>query len=359
MTSTAENQTPNYVDALRAESDTRLVQIWLASVAVLVAAIVIVGGATRLTDSGLSITEWNPITGIIPPLSAADWALEFEKYRQIPEYIEINRGMSLEEFKFIYWWEWGHRFLGRVIGFAFAIPFVLLLIGRKIPRILIPRLVLLFALGGLQGFIGWWMVASGLTERTDVSQYRLAVHLTLACVIFAVLLWTIFGLSPEKRRSEPQAVQRGAYLVIGLIFVQIVLGALVAGLDAGLTYNTWPLMDGDFVPGGLLALSPMWINITENITTVQFNHRMFAYLLTVVVLLHAWQLWRLDTGNARTRAALLVSALAAQVVIGIATLLYVVPLWLGLLHQFGALVLLGISVWSAQESRGEARLISA
>ena len=335
------------------------VRIWLALMAGLVALIVIVGGATRLTDSGLSITEWNPVTGIIPPLSADDWAVEFEKYRQIPEYVQINRGMSLAEFKFIYWWEWGHRLLGRLVGFAFLIPFVVLLASGHIARSIVPRLLILFALGGLQGFIGWWMVKSGLVGRTDVSQYRLAVHLTLACVIFAALLWTVFSLSRHAGKPEPVMVRRGAGLVLALVFVQIALGALVAGLDAGLTYNTWPLMDGDFIPQGLWLLQPWWVNLTENITTVQFDHRMIAYLLTAAIAIHAWQLLSAGTANARSRALVLVACIAGQMLIGIATLVHVVPLSLGILHQFVALVLLAAAVWNVQESRGAKRLIGA
>jgi cytochrome c oxidase assembly protein subunit 15 len=323
----------------------------------LVALMVIVGGATRLTDSGLSITEWKPITGAIPPLSAGDWQAEFEKYRQIPEYQQVNRGMSLAEFKTIYWWEWGHRFLGRFVGLVFLIPFLVLVATGHIRKAMMPRLIALFVLGGLQGAIGWWMVKSGLVERTDVSQYRLAVHLTMACIIFAALIWTIFSLSERAGPREPAGVRRGAGFVLVLIFIQIALGALVAGLDAGLTYNSWPLMDGDFIPSGLLMIEPWWLNLTENITTVQFDHRMVAYLLAVAGLAHAWQLWGHGQDGARRRAAALAIAIIVQILIGIATLVHVVPLSLGILHQFGALIVLAIAVWNLQASRGEARLI--
>ncbi len=332
----------------------RPVRIWLGVIAALVALMVIVGGATRLTDSGLSITEWKPVTGAIPPLSEAHWKAEFEKYQQIPEYRQVNHGMSLAEFKTIYWWEWGHRFLGRLVGVAFLVPFLVLIATGHIRRWMAPRLIGLFALGGLQGAIGWWMVTSGLTERTDVSQYRLAVHLTMACFIFAALIWTVLSLS---ERADPHAsarIRKTAWLVLVLVFVQIALGALVAGLDAGLTYNTWPLMDGDIIPGGLFLVEPWWLNATENITAVQFDHRMFAYLLTAVVLVHAWQLRAAGHGG---RAVALAGAVLLQVLIGIATLLHAVPLSLGILHQAGALLLLAVAVWNVQASRGEARLI--
>jgi len=335
------------------------VRIWLAVLAGLVALMVIVGGATRLTDSGLSITEWKPITGAIPPLSAGDWQAEFDKYQQFPEYQQVNRGMSLEEFKYIYWWEWGHRFLGRFVGLVFLIPFLVLLATGHIRKSMMPRLIGLFILGGMQGAIGWWMVKSGLVERTDVSQYRLAIHLTMACIIFAALIWTIFSLTEQAGPREPAGLRRSAGLVLALVFVQIALGALVAGLDAGLTYNSWPLMDGDFVPSGLLMLQPWWLNLTENITTVQFDHRMVAYLLAAAGLAHAWQLWRHGLGNARKRAGALIISIGLQILIGIATLVHVVPLSLGILHQSGALFVLAVAVWNLQASRGEARLIGS
>jgi cytochrome c oxidase assembly protein subunit 15 len=332
----------------------RPVRIWLGVLAIFVALMVIVGGATRLTDSGLSITEWKPVTGAIPPLSAAHWQAEFAKYQQIPEYQQVNRGMSLEEFKTIYWWEWGHRFLGRLVGVAFLVPFLVLIATGHIRRWMAPRLIGLFILGGLQGAIGWWMVTSGLTERTDVSQYRLAVHLTMACFIFAALIWTMLSLSERAEPHAPARIRKTAWLVLALVFVQIALGALVAGLDAGLTYNTWPLMDGDFIPDGLLMLEPWWLNLTENITAVQFDHRMFAYLLTIVAFVHAWQLRSAGLGG---RAAALAGAVLLQILIGIATLIHAVPLSLGILHQAGALLVLAVAVWNLQASRGEARLI--
>ena len=231
----------------------RPVRIWLWCVAALVFLMVFVGGATRLTDSGLSITEWRPITGVIPPLTAEGWETELEKYRQIPEYQRINRGMSMAEFQFIYWWEWGHRFLGRLVGLAFVVPLVWFAARKALPPRSMPKLLGLLALGGLQGFIGWWMVASGLVDRVDVSQYRLGVHLTMAAIILAAIAWVAQGMKPlearlEERRAQPAVGSVMAGLFVLFVLFQIFLGALVAGLDAGLTYTTWPLMDGDFIP---------------------------------------------------------------------------------------------------------------
>ncbi len=320
----------------------RAIRTWLWTVALFVVAMVVVGGATRLTESGLSITEWKPVMGAIPPLSQADWLAEFEKYRQIPEYQQINRGMSLEAFKTIYWWEWGHRLLGRVIGFVFLVPFLVFAARGWISRPMLPRLGLLFVLGGLQGAVGWWMVASGLTERTDVSQYRLATHLTLACVILAATVWIAEGFRERRLRFAEAAGLRGiANAVVVLTLVQIFLGGLVAGLDAGWVYNTWPLMDGAWIPEGLLFQSPWWINFFENHMTVQFVHRIGAYALTALVVVNLVVVLRraLEPETVR-RAVLLAGLVLAQAVVGIATLLAVVPLSLALLHQFMAAVVL-------------------
>jgi cytochrome c oxidase assembly protein subunit 15 len=263
------------------------VRAWLVFMAVLVFAMVIVGGATRLTDSGLSITEWQPILGAIPPLNEADWQEALEKYRQIPEYQLINKGMSLADFKFIYWWEWGHRFLGRFIGIAFFVPLMFFWLTGRLERSQLPRLLGLFVLGGLQGALGWYMVMSGLVERTDVSQYRLSAHLTLATVIFAALVWTAMGYGNTRRPAAwTVPLGSGAFAVVLLVIAQTALGGFVAGLDAGMAYNTWPLMDGKIIPDGLMVMDPAWRNLFENALTVQFQHRMAAYLITGVVI---WQ----------------------------------------------------------------------
>jgi heme a synthase len=322
------------------------VRAWLLLVAVSVFAMVIVGGATRLTESGLSITEWAPVTGALPPLSQADWLDAFAKYQQIPQYVQLNRGMSLEAFKQIYWWEWAHRLLGRLIGVLFLLPFVWFLATRRIERRLVPWLFGAFVLGGLQGALGWYMVASGLVERVSVSQYRLAAHLVLASAIYAYLIWLAESVRerPLEWPSPPRLV-RTAALIVALVFVQIVMGALVAGLDAGLAYRTWPLMDGRVVPGGLLLQSPWWSNLFENVTTVQFDHRMMAYVLVGVTLWHAVDTARLageGAGVARTR--LLGVLVLAQTSLGIGTLLSGVTLWIALAHQAGAMIVLAVAV---------------
>lgn len=319
---------------------TGAVRIWLYAVAVLVVAMILVGGATRLTDSGLSITEWKPIHGTIPPLSDGEWQEEFAKYREIPEYKLINEGMSLDAFKSIFWWEWAHRFLGRFIGVAFALPLAVFWIAGRLTPALKPRLLGILALGGLQGAVGWWMVASGLVDRVDVSQYRLAIHLTLACIILAAIVWVADGLRPAGA-PVPARLKRGAAVLVAVVFVQIFLGGLVAGLKAGWTFNTWPLLDGALVPGGLMVQAPWWLNVFENPKTVQFDHRLVAYALLVLVVLHAIAAARLaPKSEAAGRAWLLVLLVVVQATIGIAALVLVVPLSLGLAHQLGATVLL-------------------
>lgn len=327
----------------------RAVRWWLYGVAALVFALIIVGGATRLTDSGLSITEWRPIMGIIPPLSEAEWQEALAKYRLIPEYKLVNRGMSLEAFKFIFWWEWAHRFLARTVGFVFAIPFLYFAFRRQIPAGMSWKLAGLFALGGLQGAIGWYMVSSGLIDRVDVSHYRLALHLTVAFLIFALLLWAAWSLLPREdlRVTRPAAIRhrRVAGLLLALIFLQVVLGALVAGMKAGLTHNTWPLMDGALIPDGLWVMSPWYLNPFENATTVQFNHRMVAYLIVVGVLWQAVSVMRADDFRLAPSAFALAAGVLVQAALGIWTLLAHVPLSLGLAHQGVAAVVTGIAAW--------------
>ncbi len=324
-----------------------MIRWWLYFVCALILAMVVVGGATRLTESGLSITEWKPIHGVIPPLSEAEWEQELEKYRQIPEYKLINKGMSLEEFKFIFWWEWAHRLLGRFIGVAFFVPMVAFWGAGRIEPWLKPRLLIGLGLGGLQGFVGWWMVASGLVDRVDVSQYRLATHLTLALLIFAYLFWTARRLAPL---SEPDDTESGllsglSKLTLFLVFVQIVLGGLVAGLNAGLTFNTWPLMDGQLVPKGLLAMEPVWLNVFENVMTVQFQHRFTAYVLIVVGLVLAVSSLRISGRSELRRAGAHVGGLILlQAVFGILTLIWQVPLPIALVHQAFAVVVLAAVV---------------
>jgi cytochrome c oxidase assembly protein subunit 15 len=324
------------------------VRVWLFAVAALVCVMVSIGGATRLTGSGLSITEWQPIIGTVPPLTDAAWQEAFDKYRQIPQYQNVNKGMSLSEFKFIFWWEWSHRFLARLVGVVFFGPFVFFLATGRISRALAPKLGAIFFLGGLQGFIGWYMVRSGLSGRVDVSQYRLALHLSLAVLILGAILWIAMGLrQPAGRRAtEGLPGYRTSAGIVGLVFLQIVAGAFVAGMKAGAGYNTWPLMDGRLIPDGLFALHPRWANLFENALTVQFNHRLLAYILFIAV---AWQVWRVvqrtEHGSAQTSAMALLLAVIAQIGLGIWTLLARVPIELGLAHQAGAVAVFWIAMW--------------
>ncbi|MFN0192460.1 MAG: COX15/CtaA family protein [Aestuariivirga sp.] len=307
------------------------------AVAFLVFCIVLVGGATRLADAGLSITEWQPVFGIVPPLSDADWSAAFEMYKQIPEFKLQNSAMTLEEFKVIFWWEWAHRLLGRLVGVVFALPFVLFLIAGKIERRHVPRLLLLLLLGAAQGALGWYMVASGLTERVDVSQYRLAAHLTLASVIFAFTAWTIFCLG-SRHRTPSSAGDLMAILLLVLVFAQIAMGGFVAGIDAGMGYNTWPKMDGQWIPNGLDAMQPAWRNLFENALTVQFVHRGLAYVLAILVLVHAWNAFSLS-------GFVLAYGVWLQAAIGVLTLVLHVPLALALTHQAAAMLVLLAAVW--------------
>lgn len=337
----------------------RPIRLWLWSVAALVFLMVIVGGATRLTESGLSIVEWKPVTGTLPPLSEAEWQAEFEKYQAIPQYQQLNHGMSLAEFKTIFWWEWGHRLLGRLVGAAFLVPFLWFLWRGAIRPGLRGRLWAIFALGAVQGGVGWWMVASGLADRIYVSHYRLAFHLTLACLIYAAVVWTAERLDARPAQAAPR-IRAGAIALAVLTLAQIYLGALVAGLRAGMIYDTWPLIEGRLIPPSaeLFFSEPWWVNLFENALTVQFNHRMAGYLLCIVALLHAADAWR--TGSAFARALLLFVAVTVQAALGVFTLLYHVPLILALAHQGMAMIVLTIAVVHAERvSPAEARLGAA
>lgn len=337
------------------------VRAWLLTVAALVFAMVVVGGATRLTDSGLSITEWQPLLGAIPPLNEAGWQSAFDKYKAIPEYAIVNAGMSLEAFKVIYWWEWTHRLLGRLIGVAFAVPFLGFWLAGRLQRGFALKLMGVFALGALQGAIGWYMVKSGLVDRIDVSHYRLALHLLTAFAILALLIWLALAAGPAHDPIRLRTMTRGqwrfALLLLVLVFVQAGLGALVAGLKAGLTYNTWPLMDGRLVPSGLGTLSPWYLNLFENVTAVQFNHRMMAYLLAALAVWHLVSLARTaDDERLVGSAGLLVFVILVQVGIGVLTLLAAVPLALGLAHQAGAaLVVAAATLHLYEMTRAAAR----
>jgi cytochrome c oxidase assembly protein subunit 15 len=330
------------------------VGIWLWSLAGLIFLMVVVGGATRLTESGLSITQWKPLTGIIPPLSEADWAAEFENYKNIPQYAAVFPNMDLGGFKFIFFWEWSHRLLGRVIGLATLLPLIFFWARGAISSGLKAKLLGVLCLGALQGFVGWWMVKSGLSGRIEVAQERLAIHLLLASVTFAAVVWIASSLEP-RREVAPTAIlprlKAFAAALLPLALLQIGLGALVAGLRAGRVFNTWPLIEGRLAPPleQLTSLSPLWRNLVDNIVLVQFQHRMTAYALLALALWQAFYALRFAPGaEASRRAILLACAVAAQLMIGVATLVLIVPLWAGLLHQAFAIVVLGLAAANAQ-----------
>lgn len=330
------------------------VRSWLFVLAALVIAMVALGGATRLTGSGLSITEWRPVTGVVPPLSDAHWTEEFRRYQETSQYDLVNRGMSLNEFKTIYWWEWAHRLLGRIIGLAFFLPLAWFWWRGRIGGRLALALLGLGALGGLQAKVGWIMVASGLQPgMVAVAPVKLTLHLTLAALILVGLVWIAAGLREREREPEPVAAPARALSLafLGSVLVQVALGGLVAGSKAGLTYNTWPLMDGALVPPAsvLFARLPLVENLVDNPALVQFNHRIGAYLVVGLALFQAWILRRRLPGAAAARRATALAGLsAAQMVLGIVTLLLVVPLWAGLAHQLLAFVLLAMATVHAR-----------
>jgi heme a synthase len=330
------------------------VRTWLAVMALLVFMMVIIGGATRLTDSGLSITRWMPFQGAIPPLSDAAWAAEFERYRQIPQYQLMNKGMSLAEFKFIYWWEWGHRQFGRFIGFAWFLPLFWFAWKGVVRGKLFWQLAFIGAMGGMQAGIGWIMVQSGLQPgMVSVAPIKLTLHLTLACIIVICIVWMWSRLG-ERGTPVPARVSLGAKLMLGALLAQIALGGLVAGLDAGLAFNTWPLMDGGLAPSlsTLFAQTPWLQNFAANVALVQFNHRTGAYLLLGLALWHVLSSRRLAPGSgAAFRAHLLAGLVLCQGALGVVTLLLQVPLWAGLAHQGFAVIMLGIAARHAEQAR--------
>ena len=323
-----------------------LIRGWLMALFALVVVMIVVGGLTRLTDSGLSITEWKPVTGAMPPMSEAAWELEFDKYRAIPEYQLQNRGMSMAEFKVIYWWEWGHRQLGRFIGLVWAAGFVFFAATRKIPTGWTPKLLFIGALGGLQGFIGWWMVSSGLEEgMLDVASYRLATHLGLAFVIFGFIAWYVYQLGRpqadllQARRSGNPGLARLSSILVGFAFVQIILGALVAGIDAGRAFPDWPLMAGGFLPPEPLSLTPVWRNFFEDAGLVQFMHRMVGYALFAYTIFVWTRARRAANENTRLVFNAIMAAMVLQVVIGIVTVIYSAPWQIAIVHQLVAVIL--------------------
>ncbi|HXN70468.1 MAG TPA: COX15/CtaA family protein [Bradyrhizobium sp.] len=333
----------------------RAIRFWLLSIAALIAIMVLVGGATRLTESGLSIVEWKPVTGALPPLNQEQWTQVFEAYKAIPQYREMNAGMTLSEFKTIFWWEWSHRLLGRVIGVAYLLPFLWFMWRGVVAAELRRRLWLIFGLGALQGAVGWWMVASGLSERVEVSQYRLATHLVLALMIYAAIVWTLRRLTDRAPSAASARLKLTGAVLVALTFVQLYLGALVAGLRAGKVYNTWPEIDGAFIPSSarLLFETPWWRNFFDNALTVQFEHRMTAYALFVLAVLHAIDTVRARAGTSVVNGALwLVAAVALQATLGILTLLNQVPIDFALAHQAVAIAVLTLAICQAERLAG-------
>jgi cytochrome c oxidase assembly protein subunit 15 len=333
----------------------RSVALWLLAVSALIFAMVVLGGVTRLTRSGLSIVEWQPLVGTIPPLTEADWVELFEKYKLTPEYQKVNVGMDLAGFKGIFWLEYLHRLLGRAIGIVFLVPFLYFLIRRQIDRPLVPKLVTMFVLGGLQGLMGWLMVASGLVDEPRVSPYRLTAHLGLAVIIYAYMVWVALGLlypGGTGAAAAPGSLRRKSSALAAFVFFVILTGGFVAGTRAGFAFNDWPLMFGHVLPPGMYALEPWWVNLFENVATVQFNHRLVAYLLAAGIVALWWSARRADLPTrARVGLNLLLLALAAQVTLGIATLIYIVPLPLAAAHQAGALALFTAALYVAHALR--------
>jgi heme a synthase len=328
----------------------RAVAYWLLGCCALVFAIVVVGGATRLTHSGLSITEWQPIVGTLPPLSQADWDAAFARYQATPEYTQVNKGMALDEFKRIFWWEYAHRLLGLLIGVVFLVPFLWFLVRRKIPPGYGPLLAGIFVLGGLQGALGWYMVQSGLVDDPRVSQFRLTAHLGLAFLIFAAMFWAamslLTGARAAPRIQHGRSVRRFALAFAGLVFAMVLTGGFVAGIRAGFAYNTFPLMDGHVVPPEIMLLEPWWKNFFYNMATVQFDHRLLAWGLALLAPM-LWWIVRSDRAalpRARAGANLLVAMLAVQIALGIVTLVHVVPLPLAVAHQAGALLVFALAL---------------
>lgn len=341
-------QTLMHEPAKASEIQLRAVRLWLLAAAAMIFLTLIVGGATRLTESGLSIVEWKPITGVLPPLSEDEWRTEFGKYQTIPQYRELNRGMSLEAFKTIYWWEWSHRVLARLTGAVFLLPFLVFLARGTIPPSLRVRLWSIFVAGAGLGAVGWWMVSSGLTQGVSVSQYRLAFHLTLATAIYGAIVWTAQQLVPWASIGVPARLRFAASAIAFLLLFQIYLGALVAGLDAGLVYNTWPTIDGSLIPssGRLWFIEPAWRNLFENTLTVQFQHRMVAYVIWLLAILHAYDAWRAK--RAFAGAAVLVGVVTLQAGLGIVTLLHQAQIPLALAHQVLAIIVFTIAVVHAE-----------
>lgn len=337
------------------DKDRRIIGYWLLFMVAMVFLMVMVGGATRLTESGLSMTDWRPITGALPPLSDTAWQAEFSKYQKSPEYRLRNSGMSLEDFKGIFYWEWAHRLLGRLIGLFFFVPLVWFWLRKRIPAGYKPRLILLFFLGGSQGLLGWYMVMSGLVDEPAVSHYRLTAHLMLALFIMAALLWTALSLlNPKPVHGGSKPLKIVTHSAMTMLILQLIMGALVAGLKAGLIFNTWPMMGESFAPDGLLAMEPVWRNFMDNAITVQFDHRIGAYIFTTLVVIILWLARGAPLAIKRAATYVFVTVVI-QMMLGIITLVHEVPVFWGTAHQGGgALVLIAMTYLMHAQRRKEA-----
>jgi len=336
----------------------RAVGVWLLVVCAMVFAMIVLGGVTRLTYSGLSMVEWKPLTGWLPPLSAREWEAAFADYQQFPEFKLLNAGITMAEFQTIFLIEFFHRLWGRLIGVAFLAPFVVFFMRRSIDSRLLPKLLAMFVLGGLQGALGWYMVKSGLVDEPDVSSYRLTAHLGFAVIIYGYILWVALGLlSPVAEREvapAPRALRRFSIGIVVIVFLTILAGGFVAGTDAGFAYNTFPTMDGEWVPSALFAMDPWYINFFEDVTTVQFDHRLLALVTTAMTVVY----WLRSRGipltpRARLAANLMVVMVLAQVALGAFTVVLIVPVPLAALHQAGAVALFTLALWNAWETCGD------
>lgn len=337
----------------------RQLALWLLACAIVIYAMILLGGVTHLTESGLSMVEWRPIMGIWPPLGEAAWQEVFAKYQQFPEYQKINRGMALEDFKVIFMYEYLHRVLGRLIGLLFLVPLLVFALRGVVRPGLMPRLALLFVLGGCQGLLGWYMVQSGLVDRPSVSQYRLTAHLGLAVALYAAIVWQVLRLwpaAPGVGEVPPPRLARAGMVLLALVYLMILSGGLVAGTDAGFAYPTWPQMGPGLVPPGLYATSPAWLAAFEDVTTIQFNHRLFAYVLLVLVGGFGLRLW-LGAGPRIVRLAglALIAALLLQITLGISTLLSHVAVPVAAAHQGGAILLLTVLLFTLHNLRARQR----
>ncbi len=349
-------------------SEKKPIAIWLLICCVFVFAMIVVGGVTRLTDSGLSIVEWQPLVGTIPPITQDDWDELLEKYRSSPQHEQVNKGMNVDEFKTIFWWEYFHRLLGRLIGLVFFIPFVYFLVKKKIDKPLGYKLIGIFILGGLQGFMGWYMVMSGLVDNPRVSQYRLTAHLGLAFIILSTMFWVALGLLSSSTTTTPSnnktvddinGLRHLAYGLSLLIFVMVLSGGFVAGIQAGLAYNTFPLMNGHIIPPDLFVLEPWYRNFFENITTVQFDHRLIAWIIALTIPLFWFKAIFTSNlpGTTRIACHLFLLMTVIQISLGIATLLHVVPIHLAAAHQGGAVLLFTTSLWVSHCLREDRQVV--